>query len=87
MFGCLRLGSLNTNSEIKISVQKVYWEMLLGPTPKLNFTRPWNSIEGIYTEKSCDSELYLGRLIWLRCLDWIKGGEIGDREDSGKLFK
>ena len=32
MAGYLRLDSLNTNSEIKILVQKVYWEMLVGST-------------------------------------------------------
>lgn len=32
MAGCLRLGSLNTNSEIKTPVQEVYWEMLVGST-------------------------------------------------------
>lgn len=30
MAGCLRLGSLNTKSEIKIPVQEVYWGMLVG---------------------------------------------------------
>lgn len=32
MAGCLSLGSLNTNSEIKILVQEAYWEMPIGST-------------------------------------------------------
>lgn len=51
------------------------------------FGRSWDAIEGFYIEKYYESELYLGRLIWLRCLDWIEGRETRVREECGKLLK